>query len=222
MHEDGPPLLVIGNKNYSSWSLRPWLLLRQFGVPFRELKLPLDTPEFEARIGDYAPNRRVPALHDGATRLWDSLAICEYANERWLDGRGWPADRATRALARSISAEMHSGFTALRNEMPFNCRKRAHRLQVSADAAADVERVLAIWRETRRRHGGAAPFLFGPFGIADAMYAPVVLRFVSHGISLDGDAQDYAAAITDLQALRDWLDEAATEPLSDVHERMKP
>jgi len=222
MHEDGPPLLVIGNKNYSSWSLRPWLLLRQFGVPFRELKLPLDTPEFEARIGDYAPNRRVPALHDGATRLWDSLAICEYANERWLDGRGWPADRATRALARSISAEMHSGFTALRHEMPFNCRKRAHRLQVSADAAADVERVLAIWRETRRRHGGAAPFLFGDFGIADAMYAPVVLRFVSHGISLDGDAQDYAAAITDLQALRDWLDEAATEPLSDVHERMKP
>ena len=222
MHEDGLPLLVIGNKNYSSWSLRPWLLLRQFGVPFRELKLPLDTPEFEARIGDYAPNRRVPALHDGATRLWDSLAICEYANERWLDGRGWPADRATRALARSISAEMHSGFTALRHEMPFNCRKRAHRLQVSADAAADVERVLAIWRETRRRHGGAAPFLFGDFGIADAMYAPVVLRFVSHGISLDGDAQDYAAAITDLQALRDWLDEAATEPLSDVHERMKP
>jgi len=111
---------------------------------------------------------------------------------------------------------------ALRHEMPFNCRKRAHRLQVSADAAADVERVLAIWRETRRRHGGAAPFLFGDFGIADAMYAPVVLRFVSHGISLDGDAQDYAAAITDLQALRDWLDEAATEPLSDVHERMKP
>ena len=222
MNDSALPLLIIGNKNYSSWSLRPWLLLRHFGVAFRELKLPLDTPEFEARIADYAPNRRVPALHDGAVRLWDSLAICEYANERWLGGRGWPADLPIRALARSISAEMHSGFTALRNELPFNCRKRAHRRQVSADAAADVERVLAIWREKRRHHGGAGRFLFGDFGIADAMYAPVVLRFVSHGVALDGEAQRYVDAITALRALHEWLADAETEELSDVHERTKP
>jgi glutathione S-transferase len=222
MRESELPLLVIGNKNYSSWSLRPWLLLRHSGVPFRELKLPLDTPQFEARIGDYAPNRRVPALHDGEIRLWDSLAICEYANERWLDGRGWPADLAMRALARSISAEMHSGFTALRNELPFNCRKRAPLRQVSVEAAAEIERVLAIWRETRRAHGAAGSFLFGTFGIADAMYAPVVLRFIGHGVTLDAETQRYADSITALPALREWLAEASTEELSDVHERMKP
>src|SRR5262245_24923767 len=112
------PLLVIGNKNYSSWSLRPWLLLRQAGVDFEELRLPLDTPEFAARIAVHSPSRRVPVLRDGDLRVWDSLAICEYANERWLDGRGWPADPGARAVARSAAAEMHSGFTALRTRLP--------------------------------------------------------------------------------------------------------
>src|ERR1041385_7235044 len=140
MNAQDLPLLIIGNKNYSSWSLRAWLLLRTFGVPFRELKLPLDTPEFEARIGDYAPNRRVPALHDGGIRIWDSLAICEYANERWLGGRGWPTDVAARAHARAISAEMHSGFNALRPALPFNCCKRAPSRALDAQAAEDVAR----------------------------------------------------------------------------------
>jgi len=215
------PLLVIGNKNYSSWSLRAWLLLRAFGVPFRELKLPLDTPEFEARIGDYSPSRRVPALIDGEVRLWDSLAIAEYANERWLGGRGWPADLRARAHARAISAEMHAGFTALRQELPFNCRKRVARPDLSTDASADVARVLSIWNEAHRRFGADGAFLFGAFGIADAMYAPVALRFVSHGIALDHDARDYVAALRALPALDEWLADAATEPLSDVHERMK-
>jgi glutathione S-transferase len=222
MSQAEAPLLIIGNKNYSSWSLRPWLLLRQFDIPFRELQLPLDTPEFEARIGAYAPNRRVPALHDGDVRVWDSLAICEYANERWLGGRGWPADVATRARARAISAEMHSGFTALRNELPFNCRKRTRLGQVSAAAAEDVERVLAIWRETRRAHGTDGALLFGPFGIADAMYAPVALRFISYGVTLDAETRRYVDAILALPALGAWLAGAAAEELSDAHERMKP
>jgi glutathione S-transferase len=222
MSDTDLPLLIIGNKNYSSWSLRPWLLLRTFGVAFRELKLPLDTPEFEARIGDYSPSRRVPALHDGDVRLWDSLAIAEYANERWLGGRGWPADLAARAYARAISAEMHSGFTALRREMPMNCRKRVTSRVFGADAAQDIARVQAIWRETRRQHGGSGRFLFGAFGIADAMYAPVVLRFISYGIALGGAEQEYADAIVALPALQEWLAEAATETLSDAHERMKP
>jgi glutathione S-transferase len=222
MRESEAPLLVIGNKNYSSWSLRPWLLLRAFAVVFRELKLPLDTPEFEARIGDYAPNRRVPALHDGDVRLWDSLAICEYANERWLGGRGWPADIAARAHARAISAEMHSGFTALRQELPMNCCKRASMPAISRDAADDVARVRTIWRETRHRYGQSGHFLFGAFGIADAMYAPVAVRFIGHGVELDPPARAYVDAIGALPALREWLAEAATEPQSAVHERMKP
>jgi glutathione S-transferase len=222
MSETDLPLLIIGNKNYSSWSLRPWLLLRTFGVPFRELKLPLDTPEFEARIEDYSPSRRVPALHDSDVHLWDSLAIAEYANERWLGGRGWPADLAARAYARAISAEMHSGFTALRQEMPMNCRKRVTGRVFGADAAQDIARVQSLWRETRRRNGGSGPFLFGDFGIADAMYAPIVLRFISYGVASAADVQDYADTIAGLPALQEWLAEAATEPLSDAHERMKP
>ena len=216
------PLLIIGNKNYSSWSLRPWLLLRTFDVAFRELKLPLDTAEFEARIGDYSPSRRVPALHDGDVRLWDSLAIAEYVNERWLGGRGWPADLAVRAHARAISAEMHSGFTALRQEMPMNCRKRVTGRTFGADAENDIVRVQAIWRDARRRHAGPGKFLFGHFGVADAMYAPVVLRFVSYGVALAPDVQGYADAIVSMPAMQEWLADAVTEALSDAHERMKP
>ena len=143
------------------------------------------------------------------------LLIARAARERFVD-TGW-AGTSVRSVATAAGVSEATVYAVYGTKAGL-----AVTLVDSADAAADVERVLAIWRETRRRHGGAAPFLFGDFGIADAMYAPVVLRFVSHGISLDGDAQDYAAAITDLQALRDWLDEAATEPLSDVHERMKP
>ena len=216
------PLLVIGNKNYSSWSLRAWLLLRTFGVAFRELQLPLDTPEFDARIGEFAPSGRVPALVDGDVRVWDSLAIAEYANERWLAGRGWPADRAGRAHARAISAEMHAGFDTLRRALPFNCNKRVRDHAPAAGAADDIARVAAIWREARGRFGADGDFLFGRFGIADAMYAPVVLRFVSYGIELDASAQAYAEAIRDLPALREWAAAAAAEPMSDEHERIKP
>jgi glutathione S-transferase len=222
MVESDAPLLIIGNKNYSSWSLRAWLLLRAFDVNFRELQLPLDTHEFDARIGDYSPSGRVPALRDGAVRVWDSLAIAEYVNERWLAGRGWPVDAATRAHARAISAEMHAGFAALRQELPMNCRKRAHEPVLSADAVRDIARVKMIWRSARQHYGAAGSFLFGEFGIADAMYAPVVLRFISYGVALDALERSYVDAIATLPAMRAWLAEAATEPLLDTHERMTP
>ena len=216
------PTLIIGNKNYSSWSLRVWLLLRQFDIAFNEVKLTLDTPEFHARIGEYSPAGRVPVLLDGELRVWDSLAIAEYANERFLDGRGWPQSQANRAHARAISAEMHSGFTALRRELPMNCRKRVRAHVIGAEAARDVARVQSIWREARERHAGQGAFLFGAFGIADAMYAPVVLRFISYDVALDPRGRAYIDAVAALPALRDWLADAATETLSPAHELMTP
>lgn len=215
------PLLVVGSKNYSSWSLRPWLLLRVGGVDFEESVLPLDTPEFYARIREYSPTGRVPVLHDGAVCVWDSLAIAEYANERWLGGCGWPADVAARALARSISAEMHSGFAALRSELSMNCRKRVKNHPASVEARADIARIKAIWREARARHGKGGPFLFGAFGIADAMYAPVVLRFESYDVALDPPERAYADAILALPALHEWLAATVNEPLAPLHEQAK-
>ena len=216
------PTLVIGSKNYSSWSLRPWLLLRQFGVDFDEIKLPLDTPEFYRRIRDYSPSGRVPALIDGAVRTWDSLAIIEYVNERFLDGRGWPADIAARATARAISAEMHAGFSALRSELPMNCRKRVQDHPLSDAARADIARVKSIWRETRADFGRGGTFLFGDFSIADAMYAPVVFRFISYGVPLEETDRAYADTILALPAIGDWLREAATEQLAPLHEQATP
>jgi glutathione S-transferase len=221
------PTLIIGNKNYSSWSLRAWLLLRQFEIAFNEVKLTLDTPEFHARIGEYSAAGRVPVLLDGDLHVWDSLAIAEYANERFLDGRGWPQSRADRAHARAISAEMHSGFTALRRELPMNCRKRVRADSIgagvmSADAARDVARVQAIWREARSQHADAGAFLFGAFGIADAMYAPVVLRFISYDVALGPPERAYVDAVAALPALQHWIADAATEALSPEHEQMTP
>ncbi|WP_372015658.1 glutathione S-transferase family protein [Pseudoxanthomonas sp. 10H] len=198
------PLLVIGNRNYSSWSLRPWLLLRQAGVDFEELRLPLDTPEFAARIGGYSPTGRVPVLCDGHLRVWDSLAICEYASERWLDGRGWPADPAARAVARSAAAEMHSGFAALRTQLPMDSRRRPDGYRWDAAAQADIDRVQALWRELRSAHGGDGDFLCGAFGIVDAMYAPVAIRFAGYGVGLDAVGRAYADALLALPAMREW------------------
>lgn len=216
------PTLVIGNKNYSSWSLRAWLLLRQFGVDFAEIKLPLDTPEFRARIGDYSPAGRVPVLIDGEVRVWDSLAICEYANDCFLAGGGWPADRATRGWARAISAEMHAGFTALRTHLPMNTRRRGPAPAIGADTANDIARIRDIWCEARERHAARGPFLFGAFTIADAMYAPVVLRFVGYSVELGEIERAYADTVLGLPAMREWLAEAVTEALAPEHEKTTP
>ena len=205
------PLLIIGNKNYSSWSLRPWLLLRHHGVAFDEQRLLLDTPEFARTIADWSPNRAVPAMRHAGITIWDSLAICEYANETFLDGAGWPADAAARAVARSVSAEMHSGFQALRKALPMNCRRRTHGTPLGPDVLANIARIGALWRDCRARFGTGGPFLFGGFSIADAMYAPVASRFVSYGVDMDASTQAYADALFALPAMEEWLRAAAAE-----------
>jgi glutathione S-transferase len=208
---DPSPLLVIGNKNYSSWSLRAWLYLKQTGVEFSELRLPLDTPEFAERIGALSPTRRVPVLHHDGMVVWDSLAICEYASEAFAEGAGWPRDRRDRAEARAASAEMHSGFAALRQHLPMNCRRRYPGFRVPEAAAADIARVQQLWGDLRGRHGADGPFLCGGFGIVDAMYAPVALRFVSYDVELDAASRAYVEALLALPALQDWLEAARAE-----------
>ena len=205
------PVLVIGNKNYSSWSLRPWLLLRHFGVDFDEVRLALDTPEFVAEIGRHSPSGKVPALHDGDVQVWDSLAICEYANERWLDGRGWPMDLRRRALARAAAAEMHSGFVALRSQLPMNSRRTPDAYHWDAAAQRDIDRIRALWRDLRRAEGGEGDFLFGDFGIVDAMFAPVAVRFDGYGVSLEGEAGAYQQALLALPAMHEWRQAGARE-----------
>lgn len=196
--------LVIGNKNYSSWSLRPWLLLRHAGVAFDEVRLPLDTPEFHARIGDWSPTGRVPVLHDKGLVVWDSLAICEYVNERWLQGGGWPEDPGRRALARSVASEMHSGFPALRAQLPMNCRRQPRARHWDDAAQRDIERVLSIWTDLRAAAGGG-DFLFGRFGIVDAMFAPVCVRLRGYGVPVTGLAAAYVESVYQLPAMSEWL-----------------
>lgn len=209
------PVLVIGNKNYSSWSLRPWILLATNGVAFDEVRVPLYQQGSKAAIQAHAPAGRmpygkVPILHDGATTVWDSLAICEYAAERWPSMRGWPADAAQRARARSISAEMHSGFATLRGEMPMNCRRKRAPVTQGTQLQAEIDRVIEIWTSCRDA-ARSGTFLFGAFGIADAMYAPVVLRFTLYQVSLPSVAQAYVDAVLALPSMQEWIAEALEE-----------
>src|SRR5512139_1086452 len=207
-----PPLtLVIGNKNYSSWSLRPWLVLRQAGIPFEEVRIPLYRPGSTEALAAWSPSGKVPALHDGDLRVWDSLAICEYLNERFPDKQLWPRDAAARAVARSISAEMHSGFSALRENMSMNIRARYPGKGRTAASLTDVDRIVAIWTDCRARFGGGGECLFGRFGIADAMYAPVALRFQTYDVALTGAVKDYADAVLALPALQAWVADAVAE-----------
>jgi glutathione S-transferase len=178
--------LIIGNRNYSSWSLRAWLVAARCGMPLEVVRLPLDTPEFAARVHALSPSGRVPALQLDGFQVWDSLAIAETLAERFPAAGLWPADAAARAEARAISAEMHAGFGALRRELPMNIRAR-RRVDVSAAAAADIARVCGIWASCRARFAAEGPWLFGAWSIADAMYAPVVTRFVTYGVGEAGD-----------------------------------
>lgn len=203
--------LVIGNKNYSSWSLRPWLFLTHHGISFEEVRLPLDSDTFRSEISRYSPSGRVPVLHDGDLVVWDSLAILEYLAERHPATKGWPEAVDARAHARAISAEMHSGFADMRSEMPMNCRRARAPHSLSASARRDVDRVTALWRETRRRHGDGGDFLFGSFSAADAMYAPVAVRLLVYGVELDEVCRAYVDAIYALPAMRAWLADADSE-----------
>jgi len=203
--------LVIGNKNYSSWSLRPWIAMRHCGLPFREIRIPLYTPQAKDEIRKYSPSGKVPVLLDGTLSVWDSLAICEYLAEKHPELELWPGDAAARAWARSLSAEMHSGFQPLRQNMTMNIRRSFPGMGRTVDVAANIDRIQRMWGECRQRYGGAGPFLFGRFGIADAMYAPVVLRFRTYAVQLTGACREYADTILGLPALQQWLAEAAAE-----------
>jgi glutathione S-transferase len=202
--------LVIGNKNYSSWSLRPWLALRQGGIPFDEVMVDLYAPDARAQLARRSPSGRVPALIDGGLTVWDSIAICEYAAE--IERALWPQDRAQRAIARAVSAEMHSGFGALRSNMPMDCQARRPGAGRTPETERDIARIVALWEECRARHGADGPFLFGRFCIADAMYAPVVWRFRSYAVALPPVARAYADALEALPAMQDWLAAALAEP----------
>ena len=202
--------LVVGAKNYSSWSLRAWLALRVAGIAFDEVVIPLDRPVTKAEIARHSPSGRVPVLRDGDLRVWDSLAIIEYAAERFPDSRLWPADRIMRATARSVAAEMHAGFQALRAHLPMNLKRRPAARELTAEVEADIGRVKEIWRTCRTRRTG--PFLFGAFSGADAMYAPVVARFETYRVPVDPATRAYMDAVLGLAAFREWREAALAEP----------
>ena len=203
------PLLVLGSKNYSSWSLRPWLFSRQAGFEFREQLIYFGAPGYQSQIAALSPSRRVPLLIDGGVKIWDSLAICEYVAE--LTAYGWPQDRAARALARSIAAEMHSGFQALRSECPMNVRARNRRVPLTPELQHDIERFDQIWSGCRRACVGGGGWLFGEFGVADAMFAPVFLRFQTYGAELTAPAAEYLRFALEEPILREWQAAAAQE-----------
>jgi glutathione S-transferase len=206
------PTLVIANKCYSSWSLRPWILLKQLGIPFEEILIPLGQPDTSARIRDHSPAGRVPILKDGEITIWDTLAIVEYVAERWPDAQVWPQERGARALARSISAEMHSGFQALRNGCPMNLGKRFGPKDRGEGVSRDIARIDAIWQDARARFGLGGPFLFGRFSAADAMYAPVVTRFDTYSADVSPASRGYMEAILGLPAFAEWRAAALQEP----------
>jgi glutathione S-transferase len=196
--------LVVGTKKYSSWSLRPWLALKQAGLPFEEIVIELRQPNTQAEILKYSPSGKLPVLLNGDHAVWDSLAICEYVAELACAHPMWPEHRAARSVARSISAEMHSGFPALRRDLPMDVHLRRPDFRPGDEAAIDIERVKQIWRDCRDRFSAGGPFLFGPFSLADAMYAPVVFRFQSYGVSLDPVCTGYMNAMLALPAMREW------------------
>lgn len=202
--------LVVGDKNLSSWSMRPYLALRHVGVPFREVVVLLDQPDTAAKIATHSPSGRVPVLLDGPVRVWDSLAIIEYLAERFPDAQLWPADRAARAMARSVCAEMHSSFGDLRRELSMNVAARRPKA-LGADAARDVVRVQQLWRECRATHGVGGPFLFGKFSAADCFFAPVITRFVTYDVKVDPDTRAYMDAVLIHPIVARWIDEALAE-----------
>jgi glutathione S-transferase len=206
--------IYLGNKNYSSWSMRPWLVLKRTTVDFDEVVVPLYLPGSKETILKYSPSGRLPALHHGAVRVWDSLAICEYLADSFPNFGLWPKDPAARALARSVSAEMHSGFLALRQHLPMNVRSSVPGREVISEAQTDINRIMALWRDCRTRFGdGNGDFLFGDFTIADAMFAPVVSRFRTYRVDLEREAQTYCDAVIALPAMQEWAAAAKNEPM---------
>ena len=204
-------ILVIGNKNYSSWSLRAWLVLRESGIDFEEHRIALDTESTSHDIGEFSAAGRVPVLKLGDETIWDSLAIAETVAERWPEKELWPEDPAERAHARAISAEMHSGFEHLRNFMPMNCRAMGRKVHIPDELGDDITRVIDIWAECHKHYGDRGGWLFGDFSVADAMYAPVVIRLRTYGINLPDSAGYYPHRLLESEAMQEWLAAAECE-----------
>jgi glutathione S-transferase len=204
--------LIIGNKNYSSWSFRPWIAMKVAGIAFDEEVVSLEAKDFKERMTRISGTGKVPALADGEVQVWESLAILEYLAEKFPDARLWPADAEARAHARAIASEMHAGFVPLRRAMPMNMWRPVMRRELAPDVQSDVRRIEAMWTDCRTRHGADGPFLFGSFGAADAMYAPVVSRFHTYDVEVNAVARGYMAAVMALPAWGEWRAAALREP----------
>lgn len=206
---DSGLVLIIGNKNYASWSMRAWLAMKHAGIPFVEHRVALYQPDSRRRVLAHSPSGKVPVLKDGATAVWDSLAILEYLAEKYPDRGLWPQSAAARAVARSMSAEMHSGFAALRARMPMNLRNSYPGRGLTPEVEADIARITGLWTDCRAT--APAPFLFGDFCIADAMFAPVATRFVTYGVRLPAVCQRYVDTLIALPAMQQWYADARAE-----------
>jgi glutathione S-transferase len=204
--------LVIGNKAYSSWSLRPWLAMKQLGLAFEEIVIPMNQPETRASMLKYAPTGLVPTLVDGDVTIFETLAILEYLNDKYPSARLWPGDIGARAHARAVACEMHAGFGALRRDCPFNIRRKVKKHELSPEAQKNAVRIDALWSDCRARFGAGGPFLFGHFTAADAMFAPVVNRLHVYDVSRSSVAQAYMDTIMALPAWRQWAADALLEP----------
>ena len=204
--------LVIGNKNYSSWSLRGWLALEACGVPFREELVPLDLPETPGIMDRWSPNRRVPVLYHGPMIIWDSLAIGEYLHELFPQARLWPEDREARAWGRCMAAEMHSGFSGLRDALSMDMRARGKKAAMNTEVEADITRIVELWETSRANHGHEGPYLLGAFSLADVFFAPVVSRFLTYGVSLPPVSEAYSEAIRSYPPYQRWYAAAEVEP----------
>jgi glutathione S-transferase len=207
-----PLELIIGNKNYSSWSMRPWIAMRAAGIAFDEEVIPLDAEDFKERVKGVAGNGKVPALVDGDVHVYESLAILEYLAEKHPAAGLWPGDSRARAHARAIASEMHAGFRPLRRHLPMNMRRPVKPRDLPPEVQSNVRRIEAMWADCRRRFGGAGAFLFGAFGAADAMYAPVVSRFHTYAVEVDAAGRAYMEAVMALPAWSEWLAGALEEP----------
>lgn len=201
--------LVIGNKNYSSWSLRPWILMKHARIKFEEIRIPLFTSEGDRLLEELCPAKQVPVLYDGKLVLWDSLAICEYVADKFPDKKLWPEANVDRARARAMSAEMHSGFQHVREQMPMNCRRRVTGFKPDLETEIDIDRVVQLFEQALMDSNG--PWLFGHYTVADAMYAPVVSRFNTYGITTPPRTQAYCEKVLDDASMKQWFEDASHE-----------
>lgn len=202
--------LVIGNKNYSSWSMRPWVLMVHFGVDFEEHRIPLFTADYKEQLSEHSPSMKVPVLWDGDLPIWDSLAICEYVSEKLLQGQALPKSMFQRAQCRSYCAEMHGGFLEIRKQMPMNIRER-RRIEIGPELAEEISRIEQLWVQARDANGDVGPYLFSSFSMADAFFAPVVMRFRTYGIELDPVCMKYMDTVSGNAAVQAWVEEAKKE-----------